>query len=177
MEPSVVEFIATIMAVSRSAPKDDSLYLQGVALKCGSDAFAQVPNGIVDADSSGCFQVKLANTTKWPIILRAGELIGQLHRAKDVLKTLKDLAPPEHDEFVKHSACLAALVPMMDSLPKLSEGERVQDNTSEIPDVEHLGWGPKTTDPGPDQVYPSDKLKGSHRCGSLLESHATRSPF
>ena len=26
-------------------------------------------------------------------------------------------------------------------------------------DPEHLGWGPKTTDPGPDQVYPSDKLK------------------
>lgn len=25
-------------------------------------------------------------------------------------------------------------------------------------DTEHLGWGPKTADPGPNRIYPSDKL-------------------
>ena len=34
--------------------------------------------------------------------------------------------------------------------------QRVEDQPQ---DPEHLGWGPKTADPGPDQVYPSDKLK------------------
>ena len=110
-------------------------------------------------DALGCFQVKLANMTKWPIILRAGELIGQLHRAKDVLRTLKDLAPHELDKFTKCSASMATLVPALDSINKLSDTEVVQDHTSKMPDAEHLGWGPKTTDPGPDRVYPSDELK------------------
>ena len=36
--------------------------------------------------------------------------------------------------------------------------------------TEHLGWGPKTTDPGPDRIYPSDKLREIIDVDSSLDS-------
>ena len=57
------ESIATITATSRNALKEEGLFLKGIALKRGSDAFTQVPDGIVTIDNSGSFQVKLANLT------------------------------------------------------------------------------------------------------------------
>jgi hypothetical protein len=39
----------------------------------------------------------------------------------------------------------------------------------ELTDTEHLGWGPKTADPGPDKVYPSKKLHEVINVDLLLE--------
>jgi hypothetical protein len=72
------ESIATVMAISRGAPNKESLYLEGIPLKRGSDSFISAPHGIMDLDSQDCFQIKLANTTKCRICLHAGELLGHL---------------------------------------------------------------------------------------------------
>jgi hypothetical protein len=40
---------------------------------------------------------------------------------------------------------------------------------AEPTNTEHLGWGPKTTDPGPDKVYPSKKLREVIDVDLLLE--------
>jgi len=58
------ESIATITVVSRGAPDSESMYLKGVGLKRGSDSFMQIPDGLVNLNSEGCCQVKIANTTK-----------------------------------------------------------------------------------------------------------------
>ena len=62
---------------------------------------------------------------------------------------------------------LAALIPKLDALDSLSSTSKMQssDDASHSPspkpakveptDTEHLGWGPKTADPGPDRFYPS----------------------
>ena len=57
------ESIATVTATSRNAPKEEGLFLEGIALKRGSDAFTQVPDGIVIIWDDDSFQVKIANTT------------------------------------------------------------------------------------------------------------------
>jgi hypothetical protein len=54
---------------------------------------------------------------------------------------------------------LATLIPSLD----IMNGIAPQDPSSlsqevEPIDTEHLGWGPKTTEPGPDQIYPSERL-------------------
>jgi hypothetical protein len=53
------------------------------------------------------------------------------------------------------------LVPGLDSLSKTVPDRTVQEpvETVELPDAEHLGWGPKTTDPGPDRIYLSKELR------------------
>jgi hypothetical protein len=49
----------------------------------------------------------------------------------------------------------------LDSLSETIQDKTTQDliEAVEPQDTEHLGWGPKTTDPGPDRIYPSDKLR------------------
>jgi hypothetical protein len=93
------ESIATITAVSRGAPEDATMYLEGIGLKRGSDSFIQVPDGLVDLDTDGCFQVKIANTTTRQIIVRSGELLGHIYRANQTLKTAADMTKQEIDEF------------------------------------------------------------------------------
>ena len=153
------ESIATVTATSRNALKEEGLFLEGIALKRGSDAFTQVPDGIVIIGDDDSFQVKIANTTNRNLVVRAGELIGHLRRAQSALKAQEHMTPHELDEFAKRTACLATLVPSLDTWtrpPPADLKQRVEDQPQ---DPEHLGWGPKTADPGPDQVYPSDKLK------------------
>jgi hypothetical protein len=41
---------------------------------------------------------------------------------------------------------------------------------AEATDMEHLGWGPKTADPGPDKNYPSEKLQEVIDVDPLLEA-------
>ena len=66
---------------------------------------------------------------------------------------------------------LAALIPKLDALDSLSSTFRMQ-SSDDVPhspspepakveptDTEHLGWGPKTTDPGPDRFYPSETFR------------------
>ena len=57
------ESIATVTATLRNAPKKEGLFLEGIALKRGSDAFTQVPDGIVIIRDDDSFQVKIANTS------------------------------------------------------------------------------------------------------------------
>ena len=66
---------------------------------------------------------------------------------------------------------LAALIPKLNALDSLSSTSRMQssDDAPHSPspepaevepmDTEHLGWGPKTADPGPDRFYPSETFR------------------
>ena len=64
------ESIATVTATSRNALKKEGLFLEGIALKRGSDAFTQVPDGIVIIRDDDSFQVKIANTTNRNLVVR-----------------------------------------------------------------------------------------------------------
>ena len=56
---------------------------------------------------------------------------------------------------------LAALVPMLNHSPSETPNDPLVPPTEEVlpPGCEETIWGLKTTDPGPDQIYPSDKLR------------------
>src|SRR5271154_4148495 len=155
------ESIATITVVAKGAPIDESLYLEGIALKRGSDDFVCAPHGIVELDSESHFQIKIANATKRRIRVRSGELLGHLTKALDTLSSADSLTKDKLDLFTSRATQLAAMIPELDTLGKQNATETAsQPDESEDPrDTEHLGWGPKTTDPGPEQIYPSDKLR------------------
>ena len=63
----------------------------------------------------GSFQVKLVNLTNQSIVVRASELIGHLHMARDTLQAREQMTPRELDEFAQRTACLATLVPNLDA--------------------------------------------------------------
>jgi hypothetical protein len=165
------ESIATITVVSRGAPDKEALYLEGIGLKRGSDSFIQVPDGLVHLDSKDCFQVKIANTTKRRIIVRSGELVGHLFKASKTLKAAKNMSEQEIEAFSKRASYLATLIPKLSSRNEETKEESFNNNNESIAatsrdleevdptDTEHLGWGPKTADPGPDRIYPSEKLR------------------
>jgi hypothetical protein len=134
------------------------MYLEAIPLKCGSDSFISAPSGLVDLDEDGCFQIKIANTTQHNIHICAGELLGCLTKASDTLKSIKDMTKLELSAFHDCASQLAMLILNLDALSVTSREKPNSDEFLESEDMEHLGWGPKTTDPGPDQVYPSDKL-------------------
>jgi hypothetical protein len=67
------------------------------------------------------------------------------------------MTKPELSTFHDCMSQLAMLIPNLDTLSITSREN--SDEFLESEDMEHLGWGPKTMDPGPDQVYPSDKLQ------------------
>ena len=69
------------------------------------------------------------------------------------------MTPHELDKFAKQTTCLATLVPSLDTWTRPPPTDLMQRVEDQPQDPEHLGWGPKTADLGPDQVYPSDKLK------------------
>ena len=95
------ESIATVTATSRNAPKKEGLFLEGIALKRGSDAFTQVPDGIIVIRDDNSFQVKIANTTNQSLVVRAGELIGHLRKAQGTLKAQEHMTPHELNKFAK----------------------------------------------------------------------------
>ena len=76
-----------------------------------------------------------------------------------MLKAQEHMTLHELDEFTKQTAGLAVLVPSLDMWTRLPPTDLMQRVEDQPQDPEHLGWGPKTADPGPDQVYPSDKVK------------------
>ena len=62
---------------------------------------------------------------------------------------------------------MATIIPTLDTAPNSLSSNQIttsseevteDDITDDITDEAQLGWGPKTTDPGPEQVYPSEKL-------------------
>ena len=167
----LLEAIATISAVAKGTLGKTALYLKGISLKQGSDGFIQVPNSLVELDSNYSFQVKIANTTKGKIIVWQGELLGHLFRADEALKTKADLTELEMNAFITRVTNLATLISMLNtrfntvtatqtlSYENLKEIGPLAAEGVEPTDTEHLGRGPKTADPGPDQIYPSAKLR------------------
>jgi hypothetical protein len=155
------ESIASITAIARGAPENKALYLEGISLKRGSDSFIQVPNSLVTLEKDGSFQVKIANTTSQKIIVRAGELLGLLFKADEALKAATNLTEQELQVFATKATTLATLIPKLEetyeTMAKPVDSRSPLDNGSN--DDEHLGWGPKTADPGPDRIYPSTKLR------------------
>ena len=150
-------------------------------MKRGSDAFIQVPNSLVEPEVDGQFQVKIANMTNRKIIVRAGELLRHLHEAEEVLKTAVDFMEQELEAFLIRADTLTMLIPKLNTHYKAATTNHVQptkdsDKASSLEqevepaDNEHLGWGPKTADPGPDQIYPSAKLREVIDMDPLLEA-------
>ena len=80
------ESIANVTAISKGAPKGETMYLEATPLRRGGDSFISAPHGLVDLTDEGLFQIKIANTTKRAILLRSGELIGRISKAQDSLK-------------------------------------------------------------------------------------------
>ena len=158
------EAIATMTAVARGVPVKKTLYFEGISLKRGSDTFVQVPNCLVEPDVQGQFQVKIVNTINRKIIVRAGELLGHLHKAEEVLKMTTDITERELEAFRIKAASFTTLI------PKLNTPYGATATTPEPADEEHLGWGPKTADPGPDRIYPSAKLRKVIDVDPLLET-------
>jgi hypothetical protein len=149
----------SITTVSRGAPSQDTMYLEAIPLKCGSNSFISAPSGLADLDDDGCFQIKVANTTQYNIHIPAGELLGCLTKASNSLKSIKAMTKLELSTFHDRASQLATLIPNLDALSVTSKEKLNSDESLESEDTEHLGWGPKTTDPRPSQVYPSDKLQ------------------
>ena len=144
------------------------MYLEAVPLKRGADSFISALHGLVNLEENGTFLIKVANTTKWRIHLRAGELVGFLYEANNVLKAETDLNSKERTAFAMRSTQLTALAASqgVPSTPAAEVDCNVtpaatsdSDVTAEDSGTEHLGWGPKTTDPSPDRVYPSKSLR------------------
>jgi len=115
----------------------------------------------VDLSEDGLFQIKIANTTKRAIRVRSRELIGRISRAKESLKNKDQISKEELDKFTAQAAQLAALVPTLDPTPLKTSSDPSETIAEELPPpgLEETIWGPKTSDPRPDQVYPSDKLR------------------
>ena len=131
---------------------EEGLFLKGIALKRGSDAFTQVPDRIVTINDSSSFQVKLANLTDRSIVVCAGELIGRLCRARDSLTAHEQMMPQELDEFTQRTACLAMLVLNLDAWTRLPPSDLQHSIEDHLQDPEHLGWGPKN------QLFPANFL-------------------
>ena len=56
-------------------------------------------HGIVELDSEGCFQIKLANTTQRRIRVRSGELLGHLTKALDTLSMEESITKDKLNSF------------------------------------------------------------------------------
>ena len=70
------------------------------------------------------------------------------------------MAVDEWESIISRAVQLATLINKLSS-PYAEVKESTTRNNQEVEpqDAEHLGWGPKTTDPGPDQSYLLEKLR------------------
>lgn len=93
------ESIATITAISKGAPKTETMFLEATPLKRSGDSFISAPHGLVELNDQDCFLIKIANTTKKTILLRSGELVGRLLKAKESLKSADQLSETELGKF------------------------------------------------------------------------------
>ena len=155
------EAIATVTIVSKGAPKGETMFLEAIPLRRGRDAFTSAPHGLVDLDHQDCVQIKIANTSSQSILLRSGELVGRLTRANEALKNTSQVSQDELNQFAARAGQLAALVPSLnEKLPDVShEPPTSASEEQPLSEPDKVNWGPKTSDPGPDQVYPSEKLR------------------
>ncbi|HEX9613546.1 MAG TPA: reverse transcriptase domain-containing protein [Candidatus Bathyarchaeia archaeon] len=156
------ESITSIPITSTGAPTKENMFLEAIPLDRGGDSFISAPHGLVILDETNSSLIKMANTTNRTVLLRSGELIGRISRAEDSLKKINQASKAELDLFTTRAAQLAALVPILNAKPMTPEVNNVGLRTAEevqTSEHEETNWGPKTTDPGPDQIYPSDKLR------------------
>jgi hypothetical protein len=93
------ESIATVTTISRGVPNRESMYLEAVPLKRGSNSFISALHGIVDLDKDDSFIVQVANTTKQQVLLCTGNLLGFLTQASHTLKSKQDLTDTELKQF------------------------------------------------------------------------------
>ena len=155
------ESITTVPITSIGAPTKENMSLEATSLDRGGDSFISAPHGLVILDETNSSLVKMANTTNRTVLLWSGELIGQISWAEDSLKKINQASRAELDLFATWAAQLAALVPILNAMPSTPEvndvGLHVAEETR-TSEHEETNRGPKTTNPGPDQIYPSDKL-------------------
>jgi hypothetical protein len=142
-------------------PCRENLHFKAVPLKRGPDSFISTPHGIINLGGDNTFTIKVVNTTMRQVQLHAGNLLGFLTKASDTLKSVRSLSGLELNQFKNRASQLAVLVLNQDVLNETSQESVARESieTVEPQDVEHLSWGPKTTDPSPDHIYPSQKLK------------------
>jgi len=152
------ESVATINAIVKGIPSNETMYLDAVPLNRGPNAFVSASSGVVELDGKGCFLVKVANTAERRISARSGELLGRLSIAKDSLRTALDLSKKEQALFYNQASLLAVLVPGLDARSEQNPFASGNPPTSSE-DSESAGWGPKTTEPSPDQIYSLDMLR------------------
>ena len=156
------ESIVTVPITSTGAPTNESMFMEATSLDRGGDSFISTPHGLVILDGTNSSLVKMANTTNKTVLLRSGELIGRISQAEDSLKKTNQASKAELDLFTTKAAQLAALVPILNAMPLTPEVNDIRLRVAEkaqSSENEETNWGPKTTDLGPDQIYPSDKLQ------------------
>jgi len=151
------ESVAMVNAIVKGISSNDAMYFDVIPLNRGPNAFVSASSGIVLIDDAGCFRVKLANAAERRISVKSGELLGHLSIARDSLESSANLSEAERALFYNQASLLAVLVPSLDARPEKNLF------TLETPgivseDSESAGWGPKTTEPAPDQIYSLDKL-------------------
>ena len=100
---------------------------------------------------------------------------------EEVLKTAMDFTEQELEAFLIRAATLTTLIPKLNThyeavttthVQPTKESNKASSLEQEVEpaDNEHLGWGPKTADPGPDRIYPSAKLREVIDVDPLLEA-------
>ncbi len=149
---------ATLTAVSKGAPREEPLYLDAVPLNCGPGSFVSAPHGIVDMEDKDSFLTKVANTTERRVRVRRGELLGYVTRAKDTLQTAASLSEEERAHFDSQAGQLTILVPILD-VQREQISLATERPAPESQNTKTAGWGPKTTEPTPDQFYSSERLR------------------
>jgi hypothetical protein len=108
-----------------------------------------------DKDS---FLTKVANTTERRVRVRRGELLGYVTRAKDTLRTAASLSEEEWAHFDSQAGQLTILVPILD-VQREQISLATERPAPESQNTKTAGWGPKTTEPTPDQFYSSERLR------------------
>jgi hypothetical protein len=93
------ESIATVTAISRGIPCREDMYLEADPLKRGSNSFISTLHRIVSLNEDDSFQIKVVNTMKGQVLLRAGNLLGFLTKASHALKSSHNLPKEELDKF------------------------------------------------------------------------------
>src|ERR1700730_1647953 len=53
------ESIVSISAISKGAPKAETMFLEASPLDRGRDSFISAPHGLVDLDNQECFTIKI----------------------------------------------------------------------------------------------------------------------
>ena len=109
------EFMTSLTAVSKGAPKDEPLYLDAIPLNRGLDLFIAMLHSIVDVDDDFSFPIKITNTAECHICICCGELLSFVTRAKDALWAAASLSESEQVHFDSQASQLAILVLLLDA--------------------------------------------------------------